>query len=370
VSIIGFVYNPGRLSRVDACRRGDAPSEFLYGAVELEAQGYDIRYFEANSSTPAHWPCAAFNFLRGHGPIKLDGGTMQATGNLLAALRECDVVIGTTGAHAFALSVWRSVGRLRPPIVGIQCGLLNHRISPVRRFSTVALMRRMQSMVFGESEVAPIQAAYPGTQGHVHVNQFGVDTTFWTPGPSSESGYILAVGNDGRRDYPTLIEAAKHLKTTVILVTSHTLPSPSPANVRHIHGTYADGVSDTHLRDLYRGAACVVVPLVETVQPSGQSVTLQAMACGRPVVLSKTQGIWSQTTVRDGETLVLTPPGSVSHLATAIQRVLDTPDWAKQLGLNAREAVLKNATTLTFANRLIEICERATAKTLTPSNPR
>jgi glycosyltransferase involved in cell wall biosynthesis len=353
--LIGFVFNPGRLDRLDACRRGEAPSEFFYGAIELAARGLDIRFLETDPATPVHWPCAAFNFLGQNGPVKLDGSFMQATGNLLNQLNECDVVVGTTGGHAFALAFWRSIGCLRVPIVAIQAGLLNHKINFLRRHSTTFFLKRMQSMLYGESEVDLMHQVFSGIRGHVHVNQFGVDTAFWTPGPASESGYILAVGNDGRRDYATLIEAARQLPWRVILITTCELPS-LPSNVEHIRGSYVRGVSDTKLRDLYRGASCVVVPLKPTFQPSGQSVTLQAMACGRPVVLTETQGVWSRDTVRDGETLLLTPPEDTNRLVQAIRCMMENMEFGKNLGISARNAVVRSATIQSFADRLLHIC--------------
>ena len=352
--VIGFVFNPGRLDRLDACRRGEAPSEFFYGAIELAARGFDIRFLETDPATPVHWPYAAFNFLGQHGPPRLDGYCLQATGNMLNQLNDCDVIVGTSGGLAFALAVWRSLRCLRAPIVAIQAGLLNSKINLSRRHTTAFFLRRMQSMLFGESELDPMYNTYPGTRGHTHVNQFGVDTSFWTPGPAPESSYILAVGNDGRRDYSTLIEAARFLPWRVILITTCKLPS-LPSNVEHIQGGYARGVSDAKLRDLYRGAACVVVPLKPTFQPSGQSVTLQAMACGRPVILTETQGIWSRETVRDGETLLLAPPGDAGQLVQAIRCVMEDNEFAKNIGIAARNAVLRSATIQDFADQLFDV---------------
>ncbi len=354
--VIGFVFNPGRLDRLDACRHGKVPSEFFYGAIELAARGLDVRFFETAPDTPVHWPCAAFNFAGQNGPVKLDGLFLQATGNLLDQLNECDVVVGTTGGHAFALAVWRSLGCLHVPIVAIQVGLLVHKINFSRRYSTAFLLRRMQSMLFGKSELDPMCQTFPGIHEHVHVNQFGVDTSFWTPGSATESGYVLAVGNDGRRDYSTLLRAAKNLPYKVLLLTAQNLPLPLPPNVERIHGHYAEGVSDAQLRDLYRGAACVVVPLKPTLQPSGQSVTLQAMACGRPVVLTKTQGIWSHDTVKDGETLLLVPPEDSEKLAKAIRYMMENKGFSNNLGMAAQDAVLRSATIQGFADRLLDIC--------------
>ena len=353
---LAYIYHPGRLQRLDHALTGHAPTEFFYGAIELAARGLDIRFLETDPAAPVHWPCAAFNFLGQNAPVKLDGVLFQSTGNLLDRLNECDAVVGTTGGIAFALAVWRMLGRLRTPIVGIQTGLLVHRINLSRRYSTAFLLRRMQSVLFGEAELNLMHETFPGVKGYLHVDQFGVDTSFWTPGPATKSGYVLAVGNDGRRDYSLLIEAAKRMPYPVLAVTARALPSPLPPNVEHIRGAYAEGVSDEQLRDLYRGAGCVVVPLKETTQPSGQSVTLQAMACGRPVVLTETRGIWSRQTVRDGETLLLTSPSDVGGLVRAIESVMEDKDLSEKLGATAREAVIQNATIQAFADRLLDVC--------------
>ncbi len=354
--IIGFLFNSGRLSRLQACLHGDAPSDFFYGALELKAQGFDIRIFETTADVPIHWPSAAFNFLGQNGPVRLDGLYVQATKNLLPQLNECDVIVGTTPGHAFALAVWRRLQFLKAPVVGIQCGLFNHPINWWRKHSTAFLLRGMQSVLFGESELSPILDTFPKVENNVHVNQFGVDTTFWTPGPFTESGYILAVGNDGRRDYDTLVQAATKLPWNVILLTSNPLP-PLPPNVKQMASSYTQGITDIRLRDLYRGARCVVVPLHPTLQPSGQSVTLQAMACGKPVVLTKTQGIWSQHTVRDGETLLLAPAGNSAVLAERIQQACAQEGTA--FGEAARTAVMHYGRIESFANGILAACHRA-----------
>lgn len=357
---LSFLYSPGRAGRLEAVRRGESPSEFFYGALELEKQGLEIRILEADPLTPPHWPCAALDFIGQNGPIKLDGHVAQAVWDALPLWEKGDVVVGTTGAHAFALALLKGLRRHSVPVVGIHCGLLNHPINPLRRRSTAALMRRMESMLFGEGERQPMLEAYPGIGGHLHVNQFGVDTRFWSPGPSRERGYVLAVGNDGRRDYATLIAAARRFDCPFVVVTGNELPL-HPPHVRQLKGSYSEGLSDLDLRDLVRGAACVVTPLQATRQPSGQSVTLQAMACGRPVVLSDTEGLWCRKTLRDGETLLLTPPGDADALAARIREIVASPSLARRLGEAARDAVCRHATIGQFADRLLSICQRALA---------
>jgi glycosyltransferase involved in cell wall biosynthesis len=53
------------------------------------------------------------------------------------------------------------------------------------------------------------------------------------------------------------------------------------------------------------------------------NVTLEAMACGVPVVAARATG--STTLVRDGETGTLAEPGNIAAFADALQRYIEDP---------------------------------------------
>jgi hypothetical protein len=95
-----------------------------------------------------------------------------------------------------------------------------------------------------------------------------------------------------------------------------------PAGATHIKtvvGDFygSDSISDVDLRRMYNAARAVVVPLKDVHQPSGQSVTLQAMSCGRPVVLTKTRGLWAPAFHRQREL-----PAGATRAAAAVGQVL------------------------------------------------
>ena len=120
-----------------------------------------------------------------------------------------------------------------------------------------------------------------------------------------------------------------------------------PAGATHIQtmmGDFfgADSISDVDLRRLYNAARVVVVPLKDVYQPSGQSVTLQAMSCGRPVILSNIRGLWAPELLRDGENCLLVPPGDAVALGAAIGRVRFDPALAIRLGRAARQTALNH----------------------------
>jgi glycosyltransferase involved in cell wall biosynthesis len=59
-------------------------------------------------------------------------------------------------------------------------------------------------------------------------------------------------------------------------------------------------------------------------------VVLEAMACGRPVITSRTGGL--SEIVVDGETGLLVPPGDSIALTTALKRLLTDHDLRQKMG--------------------------------------
>ena len=362
---IAFVHFPGRIARLEAARAGEAPTEFLFGAVELERAGHDIRHFEVDPGAPASRIALRVvdaNAGRGHLPPHLQAAVMSGTKSLLPALRTADVVVATTTATAIALAVWRRARLLRRPLVGIVAGLLNEPWRRTRRLTTLPLLHQLHSVLYGPGELAGMHALSARLQNRVHVVAFGVDATFWSPGGGSE-GDVVAIGNDGHRDWATLIAAAPEIPARVRLLTRQRPPRELPANVTwEAADWYRRLLSDEEVRGVYRNAAADVVPVRDVPQPSGQSVTLQAMACARPVVLSRTRGLWAPDELRDGENIVFVPPADPEALATSVRAVLADPGSASAIGSSARETILRHASVDEYAQRLLAVCRTAIAE--------
>ena len=359
---LAFVHYPGRIDRLAEARAGRAPTEFLFGAIELERQGHHVAHYEIDPDAPVGWLGSRVNRNAhlGRLPPHLGGAELAQTRRLLGELGAADVVVGSTTAAAMALAVWRRLGALRRPLVGIVAGLVNPAYGRPRRVTSVALLRVMDSVLYGEAELGPMLGLHPSLAGRVHVNQFGVDTGFWTPDSAADDGYVLAIGSDGRRDYETLVRAAPDIPAPVRVLTRLERPSTLPGNVTwELADWHRRVLSDEQVREVFRRAALVVVPLHDSLQPSGQSVTLQAMACGRPVLLTETRGLWSPSTLTDGENVLFMPERDPGALAAAAGRLLGSPDLRRDVGAAGRETVCRHATVDEYAARMATICRRA-----------
>jgi glycosyltransferase involved in cell wall biosynthesis len=287
---------------------------------------------------------------------------LAGTRSLLPRLRGADVVVATTTATATALAAWRRAGLLRRPLVGIVAGLLNEPWRRARRLTTLPLLLRMHTVLYGAGELSGLRALHSRLADRVHVVPFGVDAGYWAPRDTGGSGEVLAIGNDGHRDWETLVRAAPAIGAPVRILTRHEPPGELPPGLSWEPADwYTQPRSDAEIRELYRAAAAVVVPVRDVPQPSGQSVTLQAMACARPVVLSRTRGLWAPETLRDGENVLLAAPGDAGDLARSVRSLLDDPGRAQAIGAAARAGVLATATVEAYAERLLAVCRAAIA---------
>ena len=87
--------------------------------------------------------------------------------------------------------------------------------------------------------------------------------------------------------------------------------------------------------DLGRWVAGMDIFFNPSITETFGNVTLEAMACGVPVVAARATG--STTLVEDGKTGVLVPPGDTTAFASALQRYIEQPALRTEHG-NAGEA--------------------------------
>jgi len=100
--------------------------------------------------------------------------------------------------------------------------------------------------------------------------------------------------------------------------------------------TLLDAVPNAELVNFYCNADIFVLP---SYYETFSKVCVEAMACGKPVVASRSGGL--PEVVEDGETGRLVPYGSVSQLTAAIIELLSDQRMARNMGAKARERVVR-----------------------------
>jgi glycosyltransferase involved in cell wall biosynthesis len=183
-----------------------------------------------------------------------------------------------------------------------------------------------------QAEIFERQLGYP-SENVVALN-FGIDHEYFTPRPGEERGYVLSVGRDAGRDWATLFDAVAGMATEVRVACrlSAIEHLDVPDNVEVL-----GFVDRSTYRDLIAGAGVVVVATHGLPYPSGQTVTLEAMAMGRCCIVTDTPQVRSY--LRDGQNSLLVPPGDAAALRAAIERALGDPELRARLGDAARSDV-------------------------------
>ncbi|MEU3846966.1 glycosyltransferase family 4 protein [Micrococcus terreus] len=180
-------------------------------------------------------------------------------------------------------------------------------------------------------------AGYPADR--VHPVRFGVDPSWYCPAPPVETSVhprpvqVLASGVDRGRDFDTLAEAARllpHLTFTVVTQAGR-VRNPPPNMI------LKTPVSMEEHRTLLRSAELVVVPTHDLAYPTGQSVLLEAMACGRPAAVTGTDAMTDY--IRDGESNLRLPLADARGVARVIGDAMGDSEFRNRIGDSARRLV-------------------------------
>jgi glycosyltransferase involved in cell wall biosynthesis len=252
--------------------------------------------------------------------------------------------------------------RGRPPVVLFNVGLCTTYLRasrPRRRLMGAALRSAHAVVCFASAQRERLLSQHDLDPERVRVVPFGVDERFYSPRPAPANGYVLAVGRDMARDYGTFARAVDALDARGIIVASerNLTDVKVPVNVE-----LRLDVSYPELRELYAGAACVVLPTRREgyhygADCSGQTVLLDAMAMGRPIVASERSTLSDY--VSEPETALIVPPEDPPALRAAIERLLGDRDLAAGMGDRGRSMVERELTTRHTARRLAPIITEA-----------
>lgn len=128
---------------------------------------------------------------------------------------------------------------------------------------------------------------------------FSIDVDFWKDKETKIRNIknLLFIGNDRNRDYQLINELSESIQkyNLTVITTNEMYISKEKENIKHIKGSWRSGIlTDVQILDEYKKADLVIIPLSETTQPSGQSVALQSMSSGTPVLITRTKGFWDE----------------------------------------------------------------------------
>lgn len=171
-----------------------------------------------------------------------------------------------------------------------------------------------------------ISLRYPGSRDSLAFVRWGGGSGKPPPESLQDNGYVFCGGRTNR-DFDSVLEAVTSLQARTILVTGeHTRFRQGVPDCVTVHRN----IPARQFQSLIEQARVVVIALERTDISSGQVVLMQAMRCGKPVVISATAGI--EDYVTDGVDAFLFEPGSAPDLAARLKALLENGELRRQAG--------------------------------------
>jgi glycosyltransferase involved in cell wall biosynthesis len=101
-------------------------------------------------------------------------------------------------------------------------------------------------------------------------------------------------------------------------------------------------ITDSDLRNLYLEAKLSIIPLKESFQPSGQSVALQSMSLGVPVMITQTSGFWEKEIFINNENIFFIDGFEYKSWVNKINTIFNDDSTIRKISDNAKKTVLEN----------------------------
>lgn len=174
---------------------------------------------------------------------------------------------------------------------------------------------------------------------------FSIDESFWVKNNIPKKNQIIFVGNDGNKDFTLVREIANKLEEFQFLIISNSNEFDSldnKPNVKIIKSDWNNQViSDTELKKYYEESILSIIPVKDSFQPSGQSVALQSMSMGVPVIISQTKGFWDYKLFKNLENIVFVKNNNLDDWIETIRKYSTKKDLLDEIANNAEKLVHK-----------------------------
>ena len=337
--------------RRDALRApvGDPSRYSLYGLDELREAGFVVDHNLESRFEPGARARAEARIL--DRAVRLAGGYSGDFAGVLSsssAFNGADVVYSTVDTVGIPLALLGRFGRVKPAVVYAAIGLPERLARLHGRFARrlfADAFRRLDTVVaYGWSEVDELRRWLGGEGPKVEFVAFGVDTEYFRPEQEAVIEHdVVSIGADPRRDFGLLLEVARRLPERSFRIVA------SADNARGIGNVPANvrlevDVPFGRIRECLLAGRVVALPVRENSYSGATTTLLQAMSCGKPVVVSRTSAIARGYHLEDDVNCRLVPPGDPDAFGRALTGALDDRTRAEALGLRARETVQRHLT--------------------------
>jgi len=343
---------------------GSAERYSLFGLDEVAARGVRVSHNLEPPGRKAWWARLAGAAI--NRALYASGGYGGDFASVLGSLRRAnaaDVIFSTVDTLGIPLILLKRVGLVRRPLVYVSIGLperlVQLRNRPMRRLYRSALRGASAVVAYSEHEAAALRDWLgPGGPEVVFV-PFGVDVDAFRPVEAADQDFdVLSVGVDPRRDFELLLAIAERNPELIFRIVAGADRARSlgrlPDNV-----TLETDIPLEQVRLRLAASRCVALPVRDNSYSGATTTLLQAMAMGKPVIVSRTAAIADGYELEDRDNCRLVEPGDEQAFERAVLETLTGAAAARALGSRARQTVERSFSWERFTGALWEVLSRS-----------
>tara|TARA_Y100000589_G_scaffold331628_1_gene386018 strand:- start:200 stop:1294 length:1095 start_codon:yes stop_codon:yes gene_type:complete len=352
--LIAFIYSSGRRKRIlNKCSK--FPSEFFYGYIELLQAGYDVRLFEENElgfrlkNKFLNSILILLSKIFLNIPLNMFLGFLFSGG--YRKLCKYKTIVATSNGVGMCLAISKSLGLLKNKIIFINMGLFAKKQGLIKTYFYKKILQNIKMLSLSKFETKFLSNEFDSK--NVYYLPFGVDMSFWKKNNlNKNNSYILSIGGDLARDWNLLINSWQSDFPLLKIVSPNKI-NTSKNNIEIVSSDWKEEkLSDIEIKEIILNSLFVIIPLKETIQPSGQSSCLQAMACGKAVLISDITGIWDRNLLVNKENLLLVKPSDKDSLINGVKILIKDNALRTKLEINGRKLIEEKLNSLKMVDDL------------------
>ena len=363
-----FIYFNSRKNRIDNNQL--SPSEFFYGYEYFKKLKYNVSVLEFDGNTIKYLTTFLAIFQKVFQKVfkfQYDFAGIFKKGNFEKIISNDVLIISNNRiAHSVLPAlIYIKIKKINCKIYVIAMGMFNLPNSFILRkihlFLNRFLLRYVDDLIFiGKKEFDYALREFKKYKNKIKFIPFGVDEKFWSQDIQTNRSPkpILFIGNDSNRDFDFLINLIKKTPDEeFIVVTDHYedtfLQNLNLDNVTFYKGSWnKELLTDEFIKEIYSISKLTIVPLKNSVQPSGQSVSLQSISMDTPVIITKTDGFWDTDYFIDKKNIYFVNDNSIENWHDAIKNLSENKDLYKTLSLNGKKLITNEFNVTKFSQEL------------------
>jgi glycosyltransferase involved in cell wall biosynthesis len=341
-----YLFTSYRAAVLERAKRGEDHGNGFWGMIRLPHFGVDATYAEPEQFYPK-W---LSEFIR----KRL--GVYWLHLSVFFTFFKYDFIFTSTAFGTQFVHALLHIGKPRWVMHDFSItGLLGNEKKFKQKMLAYAVRRCAGIVTLSLEEKEKLEKRFPHLVGRIEFIPFGIGLDFFRPMDIAQVPQVLAVGFDPDRDWKTFFQAVEGLDMSVITATRaervKRLTIPPNVSIKQF--------PSLDLAREYARSEIIVVPLDTSRgvnDAMGASALFEAMATGKPVVVTRT--LTTSSYITDGENGLLVPPGDPEALRSAIERLHNDEALRTRLGQAARRYAEANLDAEMLAGRLAAFFKR------------